>query len=107
MLDSNRMRLLCAASFITGASLALLSAVIAMWLLVRHYHHLGLTFGFKRAVVEDPANASRPWGSLEAVEIPLANPDGVIPDPDQRLQKPKWFFEGYSETRLERFFRSC
>ena len=48
-----------------------------------------------------------PCGEIEAIEIPFANPDGLFPDREARLETPKWFFQGFSESRLSRFLCSC
>jgi hypothetical protein len=48
-----------------------------------------------------------PCGKVEAIQIPFANPDGAFPDREERLQQPKWFFEGISESSLIRFFNTC
>lgn len=48
-----------------------------------------------------------PFGTLEAVEIPLANPDGTFPDREDRLRKPQWVFENISESELRSFLESC
>lgn len=47
------------------------------------------------------------FGTLEAIEIPLANPDGTFPDRDDRLRKPEWVFENVSESELTRFLENC
>src|SRR6185436_1831323 len=46
-------------------------------------------------------------GTLEAVEISLANPDGTFPDREARLRKPEWVFENASEPELARFLDNC
>jgi len=48
-----------------------------------------------------------PYGLLEALEIPLPYPEGVLPDENERLQPPKWSFPGFSAGRLVRFLSSC
>lgn len=109
MTETKRVKLLCAAFFILGASLALLLVTFALSLFV---HHFG-----GRSVVQILArtrsgSAGAPgqrggWGVLEPVELPLANTDGIFPDQAERLQNPKWFFERYTEGRLSRFLSSC
>jgi hypothetical protein len=47
-----------------------------------------------------------PGGRIEALRIPLANPGGQLPDQTCRLKAATWFFEGYSEDRLDRWLRS-
>lgn len=54
-----------------------------------------------------PATQPGPWGELIATEVPLANPNGMLPDQWERMQKPSWFFEGYSEARLIQLLRTC
>jgi hypothetical protein len=46
-------------------------------------------------------------GLIEAVGIPLANPDGVFPDRDKRLHPADWVFEDVTENRLVRFLNAC
>lgn len=53
------------------------------------------------------AEWSGPGGEIEAVELPLGNPEGVFPDQRERLQKPAWFFAHFSEDQLKRFLLSC
>lgn len=48
-----------------------------------------------------------PHGRLEAVQIPLADPTSTFADRDQRLRKPQWIFEGYSEAALKTFLERC
>jgi hypothetical protein len=48
-----------------------------------------------------------PFGTLEAIEIPLANPDGTFPDREDRLRKPQWVFENISESELTAFLHNC
>jgi hypothetical protein len=98
MFDRKRIKLLCAAFFVLGASLTL-----ALWtaahLFIRHYHGTPI-----QARTVD--TTKKPWGILEPIEIPLANSEGILPDQEQRLQDPKWLFEQYTEERLTRFLRS-
>src|SRR5438045_1734785 len=101
-------RLLCAAFFILGAALALLLAALPAPRFLRHLD--ARAFG-QNALVEGgepkkPGKAAA-CGTIEAIEIPFANPDGVFPDRDLRLQQPKWFFESYSESGLCQFLNSC
>jgi hypothetical protein len=51
--------------------------------------------------------AAGPWGHLEAFQLPLANPEGVYPDRAERMQKPRWIFEGVSAEAVVRFVNSC
>lgn len=48
-----------------------------------------------------------PWGELAATEVPLANPNGVLPDQKERLQKPAWFFQNFTEAQLVQLLRTC
>lgn len=50
---------------------------------------------------------SKPWGDLESLEIPLAESDNLFPDRDLRLQPPHWFFQGLSQTELDKLFDSA
>jgi len=48
-----------------------------------------------------------PWGSIEAVQLPLMNPGQSIPDAASRLRPPAWFFANWTETKLIEFVASC
>jgi hypothetical protein len=52
-------------------------------------------------------HALHPLGTLEAIQIPLAAPDGTFPDREDRLRRPAWFFGNLSEAEVTRFFQSC
>jgi hypothetical protein len=83
----------------------LLAVSFATVLLVRHYRGLGRLIGGA-----DPSQEMAPIGpagQIEAIEIPLANPEGNFPDKAERLAQPKWFFDGFSEQSLTRLFKSC
>ncbi len=109
MLDSRRVKLLCAAFFVLGACSALLLVAGTASLFVRHYR------AERRALAQPPAGMKPgatpdpvpPWGILEALQIPLVNPGDVLPDRDRRLEKPHWFFENFSESDLSRFLDAC
>ncbi|MSU56791.1 MAG: hypothetical protein EXS35_01165 [Pedosphaera sp.] len=47
------------------------------------------------------------WGVIEVHQLPLANPDGVLPDQTDRLQKPRWYFENFTELQLVQLLRRC
>ena len=100
MLIPKNIKRICPASFGLGALTPLLVGLAI--LLFTHHHHAWFS----------PESSSRPervgpGGSIEAIEIPLASPDGVFPDRVARLQSPKWVFENCSESRLARFLSSC
>ncbi|HYV27729.1 MAG TPA: hypothetical protein VFA77_09365 [Candidatus Eisenbacteria bacterium] len=100
---------LCALFFMLGSCATGCLVALACLLLVQHYRRAESKPGQRLAALAaqvQPANNS-PWGTIEAVEIPFANPDGAFPDEEKRLQQPKWFFENASEGRLTRFFNSC
>lgn len=48
-----------------------------------------------------------PWGTIQALGIPLANTDGTLPDQAKRLGDFKWFFDNFSESNLVKFLNSC
>jgi hypothetical protein len=54
-----------------------------------------------------PALKAGPWGHLEAFQLPLANPEGVYPDREERMQRPRWIFEGVPAEAVVRFLNSC
>jgi hypothetical protein len=45
-------------------------------------------------------------GRIEALRVPLANHGGKLPDEAERLRPASWFFEGYSEDRVDAWFRT-
>src|SRR5438874_4991342 len=103
--NGGRVKLLCAASFILGASLTLLGVTAVTALLVHHYH--GLSQVLARSEAPQDTVHIGPGGKVQAIEIPLANTDGAFPDKAERLAQPKWFFENASEPRLTHFLASC
>ncbi len=109
MLDSRRVRLLCAAFFVLGACSTLLLVAGIASLFVRHYRAERLeAVWLPERVKSDPKPGSvPPWGIIEALQIPLVNPADVLPDRDRRLGKPQWFFENFSEKDLSSFLNSC
>jgi hypothetical protein len=73
-----------------------------------------LLFRWQKSLAKNPATRDLrletydgAWGRIDALRMPLVNPDGPFPDEDQRLADPKWFFENVSEERLVAFLRSC
>ena len=55
-----------------------------------------------------PANKPlKPWGDIEALEIPLADSGQFFPDRQERLKDPHWFFENFSNAQLVSLFDSC
>jgi hypothetical protein len=59
------------------------------------------------AVAHSANDPARPWGDLEALEIPLADTDEFFPDRSERLRSPHWFFADFSESQLVAFLNSC
>lgn len=95
--------------FLLGSAATLVVVPLATFLLVRAVGVLKMA----RVQSATPAHASSgvkplaPWGNLEPTEVSLANPEGMFPDQAVRLQKPRWFFENYSEARLTQLLLSC
>ena len=81
----------------------LLVAIPALW---RHTRATEAARAKTLLTAFDPA-AAPPGGWIEAEPMPLAIPDGVLPDGSERLRSPKWFFEGFTAQRLVRFLGSC
>jgi len=109
MVEPKRVKLLCAAFFILGASLTLLLVTFGVSLFLHHFGSESVVHILARA---RPGGTVGPekhgaWGVLEPVEVPLANTDGIFPDEPERLQNPKWFFERYTESSLSHFLSSC
>jgi hypothetical protein len=82
---------------------------LGTYLAIRFGHGFGwarLAGQCQVAAKEQPLKIE-PWGRIEAFEMPFANPNGVYPDRAQRMQRPKWFFEGATESSVERFIQTC
>src|SRR5437867_9245465 len=109
MLDGKRIKLLCAAFFILGVWVTLVLVALGAQCFMRHFRPPGLAQVLARTRSQASGGPEKvgPWGQLETIEVPLANPDGVFPDKEERLQNPKWFFEKFSENSLTRFLSSC
>ncbi len=45
-------------------------------------------------------------GTFEYIRMPLGEPDDLLPDVRAPLGSPRWFFPGYSKTKLGDFLRS-
>src|SRR5215813_9751735 len=108
--DVRRVRLLCAASFIVGASLTLLALSGVTFWYTHHYRSQVLShlLAGDRAYRETAGSEiTGPWGRIEAMQIPLANTEGAFPDETERLRPTRWFFENFSENKLTRFFSAC
>jgi len=103
MIDSKRTWLLCAAFFTLGASLSLVMRAPVRELVRRPAHAQSLG----QPIVHTDRSVVPPCGRIEAIQVPLANSDGVFPDREHRLASPKWLFEDMSESRLTRFLNSC
>lgn len=107
-IDVKRVRALCFASFILGGSLVLLAVSVAALLFV-HYRRekLRQVLASTSLPAETVPQVDSAAGSIEALEIPLANMGGNFPDRTERLAQPRWFFEKFSESQLARFFNGC
>jgi hypothetical protein len=60
-----------------------------------------------QAEAKAPIQFAGPWGIVEVKPLPLTTPDGRLPDHDDRMQRPRWYFENYSKTDVEQLFRKC
>ncbi len=100
---------LCLLSFIGGSITTLLMVLFGVWLAFQRYAPpVSLEDRLSAAAtLGSPATLAGPWGKLDALEIPLTNPDLVLPNQSEHLQQPRWFFADFSEARLTRFFNSC
>ena len=54
-----------------------------------------------------PGAGLRPWGEFEYIKLPLEEPNELLPDINQPLAPPRWFFENYSAKQLAELLRSC
>lgn len=102
-------RLRYAAWFVLGATSTLVSVALGAVLIGHLYPVTGLWQSLRHGEPSPHARLAKlePWGKIEAFQIPFANPYGVYTDSAQRLQSPKWFFEGANESTLVRFLESC
>jgi hypothetical protein len=98
MFRSKQVRL-CVVSFALGA---LFSFFATPW-----FRFLPTAHRLDGASLFNDGTAISACGKIEAIEIPLANTDGIFPDREQRLAHPKWFFENLSESQLTRYLKSC
>jgi hypothetical protein len=98
--------LLCAACFTFGALMMLFFVSLPELGFIRGRElepgsaQNGLDPGHQRETISA-------CGKIEPIAIPFANPDGVFPDRNERLQRPKWFFQGFSASALSQFLNSC
>src|SRR6266480_3102255 len=100
----NNARSLCLMCFLLGASLMLVVCTFAPP--VRSHVEAREVSGLHHVSAAFPADV-HPHGTIEAIQIPLAHPDGVFADGEERLRQPRWIFHGLSETELTRFLGSC
>src|ERR1041385_2079225 len=98
-------RLLCLLCFFLGAALMFFVATLAppTQIEVHAREHTQIPGSTGRLA----DHALHPLGTLEAIQIPLAAPDGTFPDREDRLRRPAWFFGNLSEAEVTRFFQSC
>src|SRR5438874_3108374 len=52
-------------------------------------------------------DVAHPLGRMEAIPFPLAHPNGIFPDEEDRLRQPEWIFQHFSESDLQRFLEGC
>src|SRR5438132_1608839 len=104
-MEPTRTKLLCLECFVLGALGMLLLATLEE--LPFAHPSVAQPAGQWTSVHRSEAVPAReklpPCGKIESIAIPFAHPDGVFPDRSERLQQPKWLFEGFSETSLSAF----
>src|SRR5262249_43552995 len=100
---------LCAVFFLLGTSSTLVLMAIATSLILNHYrfHETRDELSKDRSGGVGQLAKAGPWGRLEVVRLPFANPYGMLPDQAQRFANPRWLFESCAEMRLTRFLDSC
>jgi len=102
MADKNKTKL-CLTWFLSGSGATiLLFVLIAGVAQYRERNHRP-----SEDTVQAEQRAVPPCGMIEALEIPLPYPEGVLPDGSERLQMPKWSFPGFTPGRLVHFLSSC
>src|SRR5215813_13785300 len=50
--------------------------------------------------------SNKPWGTLEALKIPIAEKSEIFSDRETRMAPPEWFFENMSEAQVLELFKS-
>ena len=93
-----------AKGFLCGAGIALATTVIAALLAFTHFK--SSPQDQKRCVRPGTEFYTGPWGTLDALRIPLVNAGGTLPDGDERLRDPEWFFEDFSLAEVRRIILS-
>jgi hypothetical protein len=92
--------------FFVGVIITLpLSALVTIGI-IKHQHGNDATQPRVRTNAPGLGIHDGPGGRIEALRIPLSNPAGKLPDQAERLKATSWFFEDYSEDRLDAFFRT-
>jgi hypothetical protein len=94
---------LCLTFFLSG-SVATVFLFVLMMVLARYFerHHRPANDH-----VQGEQRPIPPCGLIEALEIPLPYPEGLVPDGTERLQGSKWFFPGFTAERLAHFLSTC
>src|SRR5437899_10937777 len=97
-----KIRPMCLLCFLLGAVLMLFLCTFApsAHRLVNAREH---TIPPPAAFTTRLADLAHPLGTLEAIPFPLAHPDGIFPDREDRLRQPEWIFQNFSETDLQHF----
>ena len=102
MIDKYKTKL-CLTFFLSGS----VTTILLFVLIVGFARYRERNHWTARAEVQAGQRAVPPCGLIEAQEIPLPFPEGVVPDGSERLQPPKWTFPGFSNGRLVHFLSSC
>ena len=90
--------LLCAVSFLLGAVLAFF---------VGRWEAMPVSSPPEPNFLSVGTTISRgPWGTIDELEIPLADSSDPFADRLTRLRKTSWLFENYSKEQLETMLRS-
>jgi hypothetical protein len=103
MADRNKIKL-CLIFFLSG-SVATALLVMSIVAFLRYHERSQPTA--RSAGVQEGQHAVPRYGLVEALEIPLPYPEGVVPDENERLQPSKWSFPGFTAGRLVRLLGSC
>jgi hypothetical protein len=93
--------------FCLGVLLTLLGVSVVAKSFVRPQAWQSAALNRERGQTDVEIKPVPPWGTIEFLKIPLINPDDFFPDQPQRLAKPLWVFEDFSEGLLKEFFESC
>src|SRR5258705_7193384 len=94
-MSSKRLSLFYALFFFAGIGTAVLTSKL---LKVTAREIVPATKAPKAAPVR--VKSDKPWGTIEALKVPLAEDSEMFSDREARLAPPRWFFENMSQAQV-------